>query len=87
MGIEKSVIRCHGPIHTQHSGNILLAYKDNSIFVKCNDRACKRWTNLTINIPGINLNLSDAGITQEVLPEDYHLHLAQAMTVVAKRAR
>jgi len=82
---SKSVIRCQGSIHTKHEGNILIAYDGNSIYVKCNDRDCKRWTKLTINIPGININLSESGIVQEVLPADYHLHLQPATTVVSQR--
>ncbi len=81
----KQVIRCRGPIHTKHEGNILVAYEGNNIFVKCNDRDCKLWTKLTINIPGINLDLSESGIVQEALPPDYHLHLQPATTVIAER--
>jgi len=85
MNEPKKVVRCQGSIHTKHEGNILIAYGGSSIYVKCNDRDCKRWTKLTINIPGLKINLPESGITQEVLPQDYHLHLEPATTAVLKR--
>ena len=83
--IPKKVIRCDGDVHTQHTGNILVAIGGNSMFVKCGDRGCKRWTKITISIPGIKINLSEAGIIQEVMPQDYHLHLEPATTAIGTR--
>lgn len=79
--IPKKVIRCQSDKH-EKNGNILLALSDKSIFVKCNNGICKNWTKITLNIPGIKLDLTEAGITQEVLPDDYHLHLESATTLV-----
>ena len=87
MNKPKQVVRCQGSIHTKHEGNILIAYSGSEIFVKCNDRDCKRWTKITITIPGLKIDLSEAGITQEVMPPDYHLHLQAATTVVSERSR
>jgi hypothetical protein len=81
----KSVIRCQAKIHTEHQGNILMAFEGNAIYVKCPDRGCRRWTKLTISINGIKLNLSNAGIVQDVLPEDYHLTIGPTTTLVGKR--
>jgi hypothetical protein len=87
MNKPKQVIRCQGSIHTKHEGNILIAYSGPDLFLKCNDRDCKRWTKITINIPGLKIDLSEAGITQEVLPQDYHLHLQPATTVVSEHSK
>jgi predicted unusual protein kinase regulating ubiquinone biosynthesis (AarF/ABC1/UbiB family) len=84
MLTPKKVVRCEGQIHTDHPGNILLAFDKNRIFVHCPDRGCGRWTRFTINVPGVELDFSDAGILQEVLPKDYHLHLEPATTVVGE---
>jgi hypothetical protein len=82
--MSKKVIRCQSDKH-QTNGNILVALSDKSIFVKCNNGVCKSWTKITLNIPGLRLDLSEAGITQEVLPDDYHLHLENATSVVVKK--
>jgi hypothetical protein len=79
---NKKVIRCQSPTHRGLQGNILIAVSGSTIFAKCNDRDCHRWTRITINIPGVNINLSEAGIVQESLPEGYHLDLEPATTVV-----
>lgn len=81
---QKKVIRCASDVHKKHQGNILCAFEGNTIYIKCNDRDCKRWTKLTLNVPGIEIDLSDAGIVQESLPENYHLHLISAITVVGQ---
>jgi hypothetical protein len=78
----KRVIRCESETHIDHPGNILCAFEGNNLYILCQDRDCKRFTKLTINIPGVNLNLQDAGITQEAMPRGYHLHLEKASTVV-----
>jgi hypothetical protein len=54
---------------------------DNGFFVKCSDKDCRRWTKITLNIPGVKLNFTKAGITQEVLPENYHIDHDQSITV------
>jgi hypothetical protein len=79
----KKVIRCSGPLCNHENGNILLAFDKNRIYVKCRNRDCKRWTRITLKIPGLCIDLADAGIVQEVLPEDYHLHLENATVVVS----
>jgi hypothetical protein len=87
MNKPKQVVRCQGSIHTRHEGNILIAFSGSDLYVKCNDRDCKHWTKISINIPGLKIDLSEVGITQEVLPSDYHLHLEPATSVVLGRSR
>ena len=79
---SKKVISCSDPNCNHGNGNLLLAFQNNRIFVKCRNSDCRRWTRLTLRIPGININLEEAGVVQEVMPEGYHLDLEKAMTVV-----
>lgn len=79
---SKKVIRCSGFNCNHETGNILLAFAKDRIYVKCRNRDCRRWTRITLRIPGISIDLNDAGIVQEVLPEDYHLNLETATVVV-----
>lgn len=80
----KKAIRCSDRQCNHGDGNVLLAFDRNRIYVKCRNRDCKKITRLTIRIHGININFNDAGIVQEVLPEDYHLDLERATTVVGE---
>jgi hypothetical protein len=64
--------------------NILLAFEGNSIFVKCRDWDCKRFTKLTFNFPGLKIDFKDAGIVQEVMFADYHLSLENSVTVIGE---
>jgi hypothetical protein len=82
---NKLVIRCQDKTHGEKHGNILCAVSENNIFIKCQDRDCHRWTKITFSIPGIKLDLRTAGIVQESMPEDYHLHLEPATTVVTSK--
>jgi hypothetical protein len=79
----KNVIRCIGENHEEGRGNILLALDGDSIFVKCQDRNCRRWVRITLHIPGVSIDLSEAGIVQEVLPENTFLDLKPATVVVS----
>lgn len=78
----KKVIRCGDPRCNHEQGNILLAFDRNRIYVKCSNRSCRRWTRITLKIPGLQIDLSDAGIVQDVMPEGYHLHLEAATVLV-----
>ena len=80
----KRVVRCSGPQHVSHPGNILCALEGNRIYLKCQDRGCSRWSRISLSFPGLSLDLAQAGIVQETLPEGYHLHLEPATTVVPK---
>jgi hypothetical protein len=82
---SKKVIRCQGQTHGERQGNILVAISGPSIYVKCQDRDCHRWTKITLNIPGLKIDLSTAGMVQEVLPDGYHLDLEPAVTVVGSK--
>lgn len=81
----KLVIRCQSKNHSGRQGNILCAVSGSSLFVKCQDRDCHRWTKITIGINGIRLDLTSAGLVQEIMPEDYHLTLEPATTVVSEK--
>lgn len=81
----KLAIRCQSKIHGDRGGNLVCAVVNNAIYIKCQDRDCKRWTKLTINVPGIKIDFSSAGIVQEVMPQDYHLHLEPAPVVVSTK--
>ena len=78
----KKVIRCSAPACNHESGNILLAIDKNRIYVKCRNRYCRLWTRITLRVPGVNIDLMDAGLVQEVMPVDYHLHLEAAAVVL-----
>jgi len=76
----KKVVRCSN--HKTHNGNILAVVDKGAVYIKCPDRGCRRWTKITLNLPGLNIDLRDAGIMQQVMPENYHLTLEPATTVV-----
>ena len=79
---KKKIIRCTGPVHESGQGNILIAIEGNSVYVRCHDRACKRWSKITFNL--LSDTLDFAGKVQEVLPEDINLDTKLAATVVAR---
>ena len=81
--IPKKTLFCSGDKTLNHKANIIAALGKDTIFVRCNDKACKRWIRLRVNIPGVKLNFHKAGFTQEILPKDYHLHLEQATVVIS----
>lgn len=75
---KNSAVRCQN----HENGNVICIVADNGIIVKCPDGNCRRWTKITFNIPGIKLNLKNAGITQEMYPEKYHLSIKNATTIM-----
>ena len=56
-------------------GKILVVFDGNDIYAYCNDRGCKRWTKITVSIPGININFSNAAITQQVMPDNFKFEI------------
>lgn len=76
---KNSAIRCQN----HDNGNVICVIADNGIIVRCHDGTCRRWTKITFNIPGIRLNLKKAGITQELLPEKYHLSIKNATSIIS----
>lgn len=82
MSVKKA-IRCSDPHCNHGEGNVLLSFDGDKIYVKCRNRDCRLITRITLRIPGINLDLNSAGIVQEVLPEDYHMTMEPATTVVS----
>lgn len=79
----KRVVRCQSDKCGKENSNILFAFDGNSIYVKCRDWDCKRWTKISVIIPGAEIDFSKCGIVQEVLPENYHLHIENCATVVS----
>jgi len=63
-------------------GNILCFFSGNSIFIQCSDHGCKRWTRLTLNVPGVELDLSTAGISQQVMPRNWAMKATPAAVAV-----
>jgi len=70
----QEVVRCrnsHVHYRSEGVGNILFVIGGNSIYAKCTDRGCKRWTRVEISLPGVNVNFSHAGIVQSLMPKDF----------------
>ena len=82
MDAKILTIRCCGKAHDDGRGNILLAVKGNKVFCKCQDADCRYWVELSFDIPGINLELEKAGITQKTLPMGTFLGMKPAITLV-----
>jgi len=79
---NKKVVRCQSDKCGKEKSNILFAIEGNSIYVKCRDWDCKKWSKISFVVPGLEIDLSKCGIVQEALPEDYHLHIEPAASVV-----
>ena len=85
MDKSTSVVRCFNPeVHqrSEGSGNILCFVRGDSIFIKCTDQGCKRWTRLMFRIPGVNVDFSEAAIIQKLMPVNYHFEATPAKTVI-----
>jgi hypothetical protein len=86
MNVGKTqVIKCfNGKVHKRSdgTGKILCFVRGDSIFVKCDDRICKRWTRLMFRIPGVNVNFDNAAIIQKLMPEGHHFDAVGANTVI-----
>jgi hypothetical protein len=80
----KKVIRCQSDKCGKEKSNILFAYDENSIYIKCRDWDCKRWSKLSFVIPGAEIDLSKCGIVHEILPENYHLHIEPGCSTVVE---
>ena len=62
------VIRCRNKDNHERVsgiGNTLLLFDKNVIYAKCGWESCKAHWKITINIPGVNLNLNEAAFIQE----------------------
>lgn len=86
--ILHKLIRCNNPtVHTGRDrfpgeGNILCFVRDNSIYIQCNNHHCYRWTKLTFDLPGQKIDLSQAAITQELMPKRHHFENERAPTLI-----
>ena len=81
-------VKCNNPEkHTYHDrekgeGNILLFMNGNKLYVKCSNQYCKRWNEISINIPGVTLDFSKATFTQELKPKGHKFMAKDAMVVI-----
>lgn len=65
-------LRCQNPVHEiKESGNLLFVVDKDSLYVKCNDRGCKRWTRITIQQPGVESNYNNAIFETVPMPEGF----------------
>ena len=72
------VLRCREKFHEESIkkiGNILFVFDGDSIYARCTDRGCKRWTKITLNIPGVKLDFSKVGFVQEAMPKGFRFEL------------
>lgn len=75
--MEKA-IRCRNKdAHEYYNGigNILIVFDKNKLYVKCSERSCNRWTELTINFPGINIDFSKALIEQRLVSKGHRFKI------------
>lgn len=81
-------VRCsNSALHQRHEGNLLAIIGQQGVYVKCQDRACKRWSLLRLSIPGVTVDWSKVGISQVLMPADYHFDLDKTVTVVGEQRR
>lgn len=83
--LKKTVIKCYNTnIHRRNNGegHILIILGNDSIYLHCSDRACKRWTKLKISFPGIKINFSKAAVIQTLMPENYHFDINKAAVII-----
>lgn len=88
---DTHVVRCHnGSVHRSRSnpdieqgvGNILCFLQDDSIYIKCSDHHCKRWTRLKITPPHSKIDFNSVAIEQSLMPQGYHFDARKAVTVI-----
>jgi len=73
-------VRCQAQYHLDHNasgGNMVLILEGNSIYVRCGRGTCKRWTKLSIDVPGIDFDFSKVAFTQETLPKNFKVGNSQ----------
>ena len=67
-------VRCQSKYHLDHNpsgGNMMLMIDGDSIYVRCNHGTCRRWTKLTIGLPGVDVDFSKASFKQETMPKNF----------------
>ena len=62
--------------------NKYIDLKSNTILIECRNSACQRWNEISVGIPGTNLNFEDAAVATEDMPLGYHLDIEPATEVV-----
>jgi hypothetical protein len=67
----KKTISCIDPECNHGKGNILLVFHRESIFLRHKNPEGGYWEKITVRIPGINIDLSTAALTQKILPERF----------------
>jgi len=74
------VVRCrnrHVHFRSDGVGNILFVIGGNAIYAKCTDRGCKRWTKFEISLPGVNVDFSNAGFVQSLMPKNFKFDIVE----------
>lgn len=66
------------------SGNVLCFFERGNIYIKCADRNCKRWTCISFEFPGINIDFTQAAVSQKLMPRNYYFDADNAITIVEK---
>jgi len=59
--------KAHSPKGERKAGNIVAFIGKNSVTVRCIDSYCKHWNKISFSLPGINVDLRKAGISQTVI--------------------
>ncbi|OGN90218.1 MAG: hypothetical protein A2Z74_03940 [Chloroflexi bacterium RBG_13_46_9] len=59
-----------------------IVLKGNTILVGCRNSSCQMWNEITVGLPGTNINFDDAAVVSEDLPVGYHLDIEPAAEVV-----
>jgi len=86
--METFVVKCNNTkVHTYKNreygeGNVLMFFKGNSIYLRCTDNKCKVWNKITIQIPGVNIDLSKAALQQKKMPKDHKFFASTAPIVI-----
>ncbi len=59
-----------------------IIFKEDTIIVRCRNSSCRLWNEITVGLPGTNINFDDAAVVSEDLPVGYHLDIEPAAEVV-----
>lgn len=67
----KKAFYCTNPNCNHGKGNMLVVMGDERIFIRHRNPEGNYWEEITVRIPGILINFSNAAITQKLLPENF----------------
>ena len=80
--MPRDFIIVHDNIKEIGDGNVLFYMNGNSIFIKCSDYHCNRWTRIDIKFDGIDFDFSNASFIQGKMPENYHFDAVRAPVII-----